>query len=168
MRQGTSQKGLTLIETVVYISVLVVVIVGIVSAVVFATRTLGELKVSRDVRNSAITALERMGRDIRQAESIDVGASSFDTNADNVVLNTGGTPTTVEFYLDGGVVKVREEGSYTGDLTLPSVTATSLTFRQMTTANSSGVKVELSLQNTEGAVVATTTFYTSGVLRGSY
>jgi len=168
MKIAERKKGMTLVEAVVYIAITVILIVGIVGTVVFVIRTLGDLKASRDVRNSAVTVLERIGRDLRQAESVNGAASSFDSHPGNVLLNTGGTPGTIEFYIESGGIKVREDGVYLGDLTLLTVTVTNLIFRQTDTTNSEGVKVEITLQNNDGTVVNATSFYTSGVLRGSY
>lgn len=163
----TDKKGMTLVETIVYIGVVVIVLFAIVSLILFVTRSMSSLKASRDIRNSAITVLERVGREIRGAESI--GASTvFDQNIGQLELNTGGAPAVVLFTVAGGVVELREDGVYVGDLTLSTATVTAMTFSEITTTASEGVRVEITFESVDSSQGTSTTFYTTGILRGSY
>lgn len=161
------KKGMTLVEVVVYIGITVVLLVAVVSVILFVTRSLADLQASRDVRNSAITALERMGREIRSAESIG-GATVFDQPDGQLELSTGGTPETILFTLSDGVVQLSEDGIYVGDLTLPTVTVTDMTLRHITTTASEGIRVEITFESVGGEHGTAATFYTTGIVRGTY
>lgn len=161
------KKGMTLVEVVVYIGVAVVILFAIVSIVLFVIRSLSDLQASRDIRNSAITALERMGREIRGAESIG-DATVFDQNIGQLELNTGDTPATVLFTVSDGVIQLSEDGTYIGDLTLPTATVTAMTLHRITTARSEGIRVELTFESIDPNQGTSTTFYTTGIVRASY
>ena len=69
---------------------------------------------------------------------------------------------------NNGVVELHEDSTYVGDLSLSTATVTAMTFRDITTSSSQGVKVELTFESIDPSQGTSTTFYTTGILRGSY
>lgn len=161
--------GVTLIEMVVYIALLLVMIIALTYSIRSLLVSYNDLKLERKVEQSALAAMDRITRDIRNATSINAGQSSFGNSNGSLSLNvatSGGGTQATRFYLSGGRVYVDEDGVQVGPLTSSAVTASSLLFRSIATTTSAAVKVELTLS-------ATTTsnqekFYDTVILRGSY
>lgn len=166
-----SKRGFTLIEMIVYAVILGVIAVLAVSSMIQMTKAYVNLRVSRDMNASATAVLERMTREIRGAQSIDVAQSTFGANPGRLMLNTkdaGGADTTVEFYVENGLIKVKEGGIAKGPLMTSSTQANSFIVRQLSSANSQAIKVELVVAATRGDVSKTRNFYNTIVSRGSY
>lgn len=179
MRWGGSQRylrgrysaGFTLLEMVLYAAALGATAVISINATLLMTKTFVQLRISRDLNSSAVTVLERVTREIREAYAIDLGASSLGVNPGRLMLQTkdsGGADTTVEFYVQQGILKVREGGIDRGALMSSSTQATSFVVRSTSNTLSDAVKIDLTLTGTRGSVSKTRNFFTTVVLRGSY
>ena len=156
------KKGLSLVEMLFYIAMMVLlldVLVRMSGAMLSAYR---DIKVSKNIESAAVSAMERMTRDIRNAS-----ASTATSTSAEVTLTESSAPTSVRFYVSGGTLKVDESAVYAGPLTPAGVTLTSLVFRQITTAKSQGVKIEMTLSETLGSISHTRNFYDTVELRGS-
>src|SRR3989344_3225926 len=137
-RRQSSVSGFTLVETLVYIAALVLLLVAVFGLVISLLRAYGAFARSRDLNVSAAVALERMGRDIRAAQSINLAASTLDAHPGRLTLTEGAT--TTEFYLSSGTLHVRESGVEGGALTRPGVSVDTLIFRRLDSGTSFGVR----------------------------
>ncbi|MBI5816966.1 MAG: type II secretion system protein [Candidatus Yonathbacteria bacterium] len=165
-----SERGFTLIEMVVYAAVLGVLTVVAINSMLIMTQAYASLRASRDLNASATAVLERMTREIRTATGIDP-SSVTGTNPSDLVLNTkdaGGAATTVEFYVQNGLINVKEGGVAKGALMTSSTQATNFVVRTMSGTNSKAVKIELTITATRGTKSKTRNFYNTVVLRGTY
>lgn len=166
-----ASRGFSLVEAIVYIGLLVLVLAAIISMLLIMGRSYNYLKSSRHIQTSAVTVLDRIIRDVRNAQSISVGQSTLGTTPGILTLNTttvSGAPQTIQFYVSGGVVRVKQDGVDVGPLTLPDVNLGSLIFRQITTGISSAVKIELTLETGAGPSARSANFYGTAILRDSY
>jgi prepilin-type N-terminal cleavage/methylation domain-containing protein len=163
----SSQKGFTLTEMLIYVSILSMLMVVVISTLVTMTRSYNTLKVSKRLNHAAVASMERITREIRGAQSISIAQSTFDAHPGRLYLQTA-SATTTEFFLDGGILKLNQNGSYVGPLTSDEVQVTSLKFGRITTANSEAVRIDLTLESTVGNKTEIETFYGTAVLRGSY
>ena len=163
--------GFTLIEMIVYVVILGIIAVLAVNSTLEMTKAYVNLRVSRDMNASATAVLERMTREIRGADDIDAAQSVFGANPGRLMLNTkdaGGADTTVEFYLENGLIKVKEGGVAKGALMTSSTQASSFIVRSLSNSNSNAIKIDLTIAATRGNVSKTRSFYNTIVLRGSY
>ncbi len=170
MQQHTHTKGFTLIEMVVYAAVLGILSVLAINATLIMTQAYASLRASRDLNASATAVLERMTREIRTATGVDP-SSVTGTNPSDLVLNTkdaGGAATTVEFYVQNGLINVKEGGVAKGALMTSSTQASNFVVRTMSGTNSKAVKIELTITATRGTKSKTRNFYNTIVLRGTY
>lgn len=168
-----NKKGFTLVETLIYMAILVVMLAAIVNSVLVLTTHYRSVKNTREMEDSAITAFERMTRDIRDADGY--VASSTVLNVANGSLSlieqdvASGQSTTTDYYVEDSHIMVRENGVVLGPLTKDSIEATSLIFRRIDTGNSIAFKIELSVQTNQAAPnVVSKNFYSTVVMRGSY
>jgi len=160
-----------MVELVVYIALLTVITVLAIQSTLSMTRAFADLRVSRDLNSSATALLERMSRDMRSANSVDTAQSTLGSHPGRLTLNTtdsGGSATTVEFYVENSLVKIRENGVAQGSIMSSNTTIDSFIVRQLTNASTEAVKVEATITATRGDLSKTRNFYTTIVLRGSY
>lgn len=122
--------------------------------------------IAREMNESASLALERIVRDIRNSETVDVGQSTLGTSPGVLTLTAGAT--TTEFAVNGGRLEVSEEGVLVGPLTTDAVSVDAFTAWHYVGANTELVRVRLTLTHTADTASSTRTYYGSAVLRGSY
>lgn len=163
--------GFTIVELLIYLAIFTAFSILAINMLLTMTRAFAEARVVRDVNHAGLVSMERLSREIRGAESIDTGMSSFGANPGVLKLDGTdglGAARSVRFYVLSGVLKIDENGVYLGDLTDPSVAVTNLIFRTFNTAQGSFVKVEMTLRATRGLIVRTENFYNGAILRGDY
>jgi Tfp pilus assembly protein PilW len=165
------QLGFTLVETIVYVAMLALILLVVVNTVISISSSYASTKVYADIDQNAATAMERIVREIRGATSIDSTDSTLGSSPGRLVLNTtdaSGNPTTVDFYLNNGILKLNEGGSYTGPLTASTTDITTLEFQQLSSGISTAVRVAMTISATEGHYTAQENFYDTVILRNSY
>jgi len=129
------------------------------------------LKAVRDVESSAVTAMNRMTREIKGASSVDGTGTSYNTSSGSLLLNTtdsSNQATTIKFYLSNGAIMMDKGGSYFGPLTGSTVNVTSLIFRPINASSSQAVKIEMNIQSNDQRNIINKNFYNTAILRGSY
>lgn len=165
------KDGFTLVEMVIYVSFLAVFSVLIINSLVITTRAFADFRLTRDVNNSAITVMERLVRDIRDAYDVEQVESTFSSHPGRLTLNTTddlGANTTIEFYVDSGRIRVKEGGVDTGYISSQNVTVDLLVFDFVTNINTSAVTIRMQLSASRSSVEKQKTFYSTVILRDSY
>lgn len=165
------QAGFTLIEMLIYAGILVIIMAVVVSTLLALSRSYRTLSVAQQVESAAEVSLDRMLRETRSATSIDTAQSAFGTSTGKLTLNTtdsNGNATTIQFFLSGQTLRIKEAGVDVGPLTPTSTRVTNLTFRHITTAISHAVKVDMTIESGQDTSYRSKNFYGTAVLRGSY
>ncbi|MDO8564682.1 MAG: hypothetical protein Q7R88_01675 [bacterium] len=153
-----------------YVIILSLCLVVVAQTIIISIRSYGALRAKQVLETDAAIALERITREVRDAESVALGGSVLGSHPGVLVLNSttlDGAPRTVEFLIVNGLLTLKENGVSVGALTGESAIRT-LIFRRIATARSEGVKVELTLQEGVGVASSTESFYATAVLRDSY
>ena len=165
-------NGSSLLETLIYAAILGMVAVFTTNSLLVIMKSHSSVKLSRDLNFSASTAMERMTNEIRMANSIDDAGSVFATSPGKLKLNTtdiSGAPTTVEFFLSGAGVFVKEGLGSSESLTSSTTEITSLIFNNITASTTSkAVKIGLVVKAKAGTIERLEKFYNTTILRGSY
>ncbi|KKS45093.1 MAG: hypothetical protein UV08_C0009G0003 [Parcubacteria group bacterium GW2011_GWA2_42_18] len=157
-------------ETLVYLIIFAILSVTIVNVLVTTMRSFAEARTSRALALSGIV-LERAARETRAALSIDTAGSILDSHPGKLKLNStddSGNPKTLEFYLESGVVKLKEDSVVSGALTSSYLEITNLVFRSASSSHGAVVKMELSARDQRDRYARVKNFNTSVVLRGGY
>jgi type II secretory pathway pseudopilin PulG len=162
----SASAGFSLIEALVYLSITVVLAGALVTTFLSLNTTLLRNRTERELTHSASVSLERMVRDIREANSVDTGMSTLGSSPG--VLELESASGTTRFYLSSGALVVNVNGTEIGPLTSDAVTVQGLVFQKYTGSTTDMVRVGLTLSAVSRAASSTRTFYTSAVLRGSY
>lgn len=174
-RRPTTRGGYTLIEMLFYVFLLSLILLVVINVLVLIINSQKNLKASKNIENAAVISLERIVREIRNAKSLDLLNSNLNTTSGTITgtlqLNTtddAGNPKTVHFFASSTVLSMKENESYTGPITPPNVSLTSLVFRQIDSGNTQAVKVDLTFQSGQGNYQKTVPFYTTAIIRGTY
>lgn len=158
-------RGYTLIEILVYASLLALMIALMANAVAALSHIVTDAKEERLVRSSVEAALERIAREIRFAETVNTAASTLNAHPGVLVLTSIDPFTeaaqTITFSVVSSRVVLQKGTGPLEYLTSGNVTVSNLVFRHMTNSDiSESVRTELTI---DGENVYTTT-----VLRRSY
>jgi prepilin-type N-terminal cleavage/methylation domain-containing protein len=162
-----AHKGFTLIEVLLYIS-LVGVIVLSMSAFVYAMRqSQNKTNTITEVEQQGVQVMQTITQTVRNAISITTPTTG--TSGATLTLSVNG-PTTNTFDLSSGVMRITQGASPAVSLTNSRVTASALTFSNLSTTGSYGtVKIQftLSYNNTAGRneFNYSETFYGSATIR---
>ncbi|MCR4334586.1 MAG: hypothetical protein NUV47_02580 [Patescibacteria group bacterium] len=153
------KKGFSIIEIIIYVSILTATTVLILSTFLTISRSNLSFKQNKDIQNVVSVGLETMIKEIREA-------SSIDTIGNTLKLNTmyNNASSTVLFYVDQARLMMSRDDILQGPLTPQEISVTNLTFYQISTDVSEAVKIEMTIQ--EG--IKTENLYDTVVLRGSY
>ena len=170
-RIHNSISGLSLVEMLFYVAILSFALLAAMQTLIVVTRSYGTLKNAERVEQEAAISLDRLVREIRDANGIDDAGSVFSTHPGKLFLHSttaSGTPKTVEFSLEDGHLKLKENGATVGFLTSSQTNISNLIFRKITTARSQGVKVEMTMRSGTTTALRVENFYATAVLRDSY
>jgi prepilin-type N-terminal cleavage/methylation domain-containing protein len=161
-------RGFSLVEMIIYVSILAIISVVVVNTILSFTGSYRDLRALRALDHASIGAMERMTRDIRASSSVTTAQSTLGSSpgALTLVATSGGVSTTTKFYIQNGVLRVDVNSVYSGPLTLSSTTVTSLIFNTLTSTVSTGVKVDMTIQSTDGIATRTKTYHSTVILRG--
>lgn len=172
MKKGYRQlkKGYTLLETVIIITIFSLIIIVVMNMLSIFVSSYRDIKVSNRINSSAMIALDRITREIRIASSVDYINSTFNTHPGRLVLNSSynGSPVTIDFYFDNGILKMKRGGVEIGALTRENVAVDNLIFYSSSNSISQIIRTDIDLVANIGATVKTATFYSSTVIRGGY
>lgn len=152
----------------IYIAVLVMMLVIVLEVVVSLTKSDRIISSLRNIENAAMLSIERIEREMHQAESVTVAQSILDAHPGKLVLVTtdaSGNPRTVEFYLSSGRLYLKENGADVGALTGPDAQITSLIFKRFSGANSEGIRAEITFESGTSTAYRTKNFYATSVIR---
>jgi len=169
MSAGT--KGLSLVETLIYVSIISVILVVIINALYSLSKSYRTIRSTVAIESSAVTSLDRIVREIHNALSVDDAQSTLNTSPGVLTLNTkddDGVNLTVQFFVTNQVVHIRENGVDIGPLSDSYARVTNLVFRSITTSQSRAIKIEMTIESGQDTSYKSKKFYSTAVLRGSY
>ncbi|MDO8728803.1 MAG: prepilin-type N-terminal cleavage/methylation domain-containing protein [bacterium] len=161
-------RGFSLVEMLIYIAILVLMLAVIMNVVVSIIRSGRIVKSLKNVENSATVSIERLVRELRQAESINVSLSILNENPGRLLLegiDDMGTPRTVEFYLFEDRILFKENGIDIGALTQMDAQVSNLTFYRFFGPNSEGIRTEMTIESGTSTHYRSEKFYSSALLR---
>lgn len=162
--------GMSLMETVVYVSLVALLSVLVVQAIIVLGSSFKAIRATRDLENSALVALDRVSKEIRLADAVGAGGV-YDATTSDVVLTYSGIPaTTREFWVDENrVLRLKENGADLGALTSANVSVDTFLVSQATTSSKTSFRVTLTLSDKRDTKnPRSATFYTAAAMRNLY
>ena len=164
MKSKHFKKGYAVLELVFYIAFFILLSLVVISAMVHMTQAVREMEVETGLGRSG-NMLERISREIRQAENISAISS---TSLKLSGHDEDGNARTVEFQLSGSTVRVLENDIFQGNLNTPDIVVGSLQFEEITTLKSKAVKIILMTSSAQDKYLRSVKWQDTIVLRGSY
>ena len=164
------KHGFTLVEMIIYIAFFAVLSVLAIESTIIVMKSFYSIRLTQNINQSATVGLERMSREIRNAYDIDTTQSTFGVNPGRLTLRTkdaSGVNTTIEFYVSGSQLFIKEGVVDRGSLMTKNAVLTNLVFRQIANPNSRAVKIEMAIRDTRGVLQKDVNFYDTIILRGS-
>ncbi len=171
MNKKNTQKGYSLIEMIIYVSIFAVLSVVVVNSFSVVISSFVESRTNRDLLESGNTVLEKISREIRLASSVDTAGSTLGSSPGVLQLNSvdsSNNARVVKFVFENNTLNIYENNTLTGSLIGNNETITSAIFRKITTSAGTAIKVELTLKDTRGKRQRTENFYDTIILRGDY
>ena len=171
LKDKTQKKGFSLIEVLLYVGLFTMLSVMSMSALFQTIKAFNDLRISRDINDSSVKVMERLTRDVKSATAVDIANSTFGSSPGRLTLSTvnaSGTLMTVEYYVTGSSLHVKENGVDKGSLMSSKTTINALVFYYINTGATLGVKIDLHLSSARGVVSDIDHFYDTIELRGTY
>ena len=165
---GVGKKGgFSLVEVLVYMAVLTVVLSILISSLSLVAEFQERVVAGKAVDRSASIALDRVIREVRSSDSVDMAGSVFDVPEGVLVLQRDGAGTTTFSVSEYGELYVNKNGT---ESRLTHRRAEVLTF--MVTEIESGIndalRVELLIRSPYSDGYIEQRFYSTVILRGTY
>lgn len=160
-----------MVEMLIYIALIALLFGALAAVVSQVSRSERRARAFLDINSAAVSAFSRFSRDIRRATSVDVINSTLAASSGKLALvmkDAQGTSSTTKFYLSDGVVKVDDNGVYSGDVTSDNMEVSNLTFWKFSQGSTTAVRIEMTLAPDASTTVPALNFYGTFVLRGSY
>ena len=165
-------KGFSLIEVIVYFSILTVISVLVVGNIFSLFKSYNTVRANQEIEYNAINILDKLTRDTRDAAFVNTSDSSFSVAQGAVSLNIASTTdstasNTAKFYLTGGKLKYKKDGVDFGNLSTNNVTVSNFKIYYISATSTEAIKVELGIDITPhlNSTTITKNFYTTIQLR---
>ena len=171
IRMSPGNKGLSLLEVVLYVGLFSMLSVVAINSMMQTVSAFNHLRSSRDMNDSAVKVMERLTRDVKSATLVDLTNSTFNADPGRLTLSTvnaSGTAMTVEYYVSGNTLRIRENGTDKGSLISSRTEIEGLVFNYIDTGETAGVKINLRLRPSRGVAIDENYFYNTIILRGTY
>lgn len=169
------KKGFSLIEAVVYVALLGVVSVFVANSLIYLTGTYARSRAEREVLSNARSLMERVSSHIAASQEVYGFTSRCDADAGQLSLLTATTSTPghtagfTDFWVDAGVVSMREEGAVALPLSSASVQITVFKCeRIIQSLGREAVRVTIRADAAAARFPASATLTTTTALRGNY
>lgn len=162
-------RGFNLLEMLVYLGIMTLILIVVVNALVVVVLVQRDVKNLRIIEHSAVTALDRIVREVKDSNSIDFALSNLGSHPGNLILNTtdeNGMPKTLEFVLESNILRYREDGDLRGPLTDKNARVTNLIFHYVPSSAGYNIKIEMTIESGGGQSFQSENFYTSVSSRG--
>lgn len=163
-----SKKAFSIIEIIIYLAIFTTISIVVINSFIIILSSFSTIRTNQDLLTSGGTVMDRMSYEIRQAKSIDLTNSAFDSDSSVLRLNNIDGTSYVTFDKSGTNLRISKNGTPFGNLLIQNISLNKLVFRHIITAHSEAVKIEIELQDTHSKTSKTESFYDTVVLRGGY
>ncbi len=183
MSTRNTNRGYTIIETVVYIALFAMLSLAFTQTMITIMKSYTHVEANRDTLDTAHVVMERVAREVRGAIAIENTSTFNDTNADVYLTvpssdhdedededdddDDGNGTDSIRIRLSGTDLVLYKNNALVGTLNPSTTHITSFGATQITTSHGSAIRFSVGIQNTKGVIV-TKTFYSTTVLRGAY
>lgn len=160
-KKKKSRQGFTLIEILIYITVIGGALVGFVTFSVSIANSRNKTYVVQEVQANARTSLELISQRIHAATGVNTGSSTFDSDPGVLSLSMADgakNPTIISLTADNGRLQIREGVSGAVSITSDEVKVTNLVFTNLTPSGErANIRIAMTTEfNTDGSDIGYT------------
>ncbi len=143
------KTGFSLLETIIYIALLVMIIIVVSELFLWMIRSQVKTRAIQETTDNARRAMEVISQEVRSAETIYLPTSLFDSDLGQLSLKTtkylpsGETTAYIDFYLCHSQLCLKKEGLLSSALTSDKVEVKKLKFTRVKTGNLPSVEISL-------------------------
>ena len=166
-------RGFSLIEAIIYISILSLLFVVVVHTTIVATKASATSRVKRSLAVEGHVAIERLISEIRLAHGVNEAGSVFGAHPGILALDTRVSASDNSliiktFGLNNSSLEIAEGGAAARPLS-SGIDITRLVFYFIDDPNAPpAIRVEMTAENSFKTLTDTRNFYATAVLRGAY
>ncbi|MDP3989532.1 MAG: hypothetical protein Q8P93_04855 [bacterium] len=161
-----NKKGATVVELLVYITILSLILGVFFSLMVSVFSTFASVRATRAAITATQTGFERMVREVRGASAIDTQESIFDTTIGRLAL-VDATGSDIVFSVQDGVLYLSIDDGALVRLTPEGIALEQFLLTHIDTGTSQGVSIVVTFKDTRGGD-GVYEVKTSIIARGSY
>lgn len=172
---NTQHKGFTLIELIVYVTILSIISVFIANSLIQIIATYRQARAQREVISNGRLLMETLTKNIAFSQEVYAPTSHFNTALGQLSLITTLNPPSehqtayIDFWADGGQLLMRAEGHATTTLSSASVQITKFRVEHLFQGlGREAIKITLSVNYASSPRLASTTLNSTTALRGGY
>ncbi len=151
IQSSKSKVGFTLIETLVYLTIISILVVAFVGFSISISKTRNKAYVIQEVQANARTALDLISREIRAATGVNIESSTFDSDPgvlSLIMANSEENPTIIDLDSDDGFLQIRRGTDDPVVITNNKVKVVNLVFTNLTplAANRENIRIEMTVR----------------------
>ncbi len=165
MKNNMKNSGFTLIEMIIYISVLGLILVIIMGTFFAISSSEERVFASKNIERSAMVSLDKLAREIRVSSSFNEDESIF--NEDISTLSIKGPEGDVKFFVENGRLFL-DKNEKVSPLSYSGANVEKFKVIPINVSYSKGVKLELTFSGEVEDGNLEQSFYSTIILRGSY
>lgn len=160
-------KAFSLIEIVIYIAIFTVLSIVVINSFIIVLSSFSTIRTNHNLLNSGSIAMEKITREIRQADSIDIINSTSEVLQLNST-DSSSNPIIVKFAKVGNAINMYRDDVLIGNLLTSKIIVDSISFIRTSNTKSEGEKINMVLKDTQSKGNRTESFYNTVILRGTY
>jgi type II secretory pathway pseudopilin PulG len=159
---SNNSSGFSLVETLIYVFLVVLLTIAVVNSLVFMTKSYRDIRSARAISLSANTLLNRFSYEVKRADDLD---GVFGTASSTLTLTKSTSTTAFSLEASSSRVLITTDGIQ-DYLTSSEVRVTALTFLKLqATSTSKGTVIQFTISNTNGNTTRIENFESSAMIR---
>jgi type II secretory pathway pseudopilin PulG len=169
----SNQKGFTLTETLIYLSIFIIVFVLLIQILTGIFFVFSRIRVNRGILNTGSSIIERITRNIRISNNFSETGNSFNTEIGSISIESkdqNGNINTYKYKLNTATKKITEDinGNGEQDLNGGGSTITKFVINPIIAGLNPGAIISLTITDSRINPPKTETFTTTVLMRGNY
>ncbi|MEY4440794.1 MAG: hypothetical protein RLY49_420 [Candidatus Parcubacteria bacterium] len=170
IKNFSKQKGFTMLELVMYVSGLIILSTIIITLLVQFYSIYKEMVASPRADRTGLLIVDRITKEIRSANSINMINSQFNTTNGVLEINSveNGNTISKKFYVEDGIAKYQENNDSATNLSFDDFTVSNFNFQYLDTPVSEAVRFNLEFEYMIENATQTKSYTGFAILRESY
>ncbi|PCI29211.1 hypothetical protein COB55_02600 [Candidatus Wolfebacteria bacterium] len=165
------QKGITLVEMLVYVGILVLVLGVIINSFIVLSNSYLTIRTTQKLHGAGLSAVDRINSELRGGVVLDDVNSTFGSHPGKVSITTAVGTTTLsvdELYIENGILVLDSDSTREGPLTPSDIIVSNLVFTRIDTSNGVAVKYDVTFEYVGVSATTSMTLHNTVVMRGAY